>query len=495
MVKKLVLCVPNFSEGRDREKVDRIAGAFKNRKRVYLLDIEMDKDHNRTVLTILGGLDEMREAVFEAVKTATELIDLRAHQGAHPRIGATDVVPFIPIQATGMDECIKLAREIGEKIGSELGIPVFLYEEAAIRPERKRLEEIRKGWLQSLSERIKEDPGWAPDFGPNMIHPTAGATVVGARKPLIAFNVNLDTPDIKIAKKIAWRIRESCGGLPHVKAIGLFLEDKGIVQVSMNLTDYESTPPDRVFRKIEEEARSFGVEIKDSEVIGLIPEKALLMASCDLLKLKGFREDQILEKRLATFISEMRGQSFTDLLSSISAPSPAPGGGAVSALAGSLGAALAAMACGLTKDKDLNREAEELKRLMEEFRRLSVEDEMAYKSFINAIKIPKGDPQRIPIMEESLKKASLIPLKVAENGLNLLSIIEKIIPNANKKTLPDLKVGILMAISAVEGAVEYVIVNTASLSEQTFIKSCKEKTAQIKASLNDYRDRFRAYFP
>ncbi|HLF86779.1 MAG TPA: glutamate formimidoyltransferase, partial [Nitrospiria bacterium] len=173
MVKQMVLCVPNFSEGRDREKVDRIAGAFKNRKGVYLLDIEMDKDHNRTVLTILGGLDEMREAVFEAVKTATDLIDLRAHQGAHPRIGATDVVPLIPIKATGMDECVKLAREIGEKIGSELGIPVFLYEEAAIRPERKRLEEIRKGWLQSLSERINEDLAWAPDFGPNMIHPTA----------------------------------------------------------------------------------------------------------------------------------------------------------------------------------------------------------------------------------------------------------------------------------------------------------------------------------
>jgi formiminotetrahydrofolate cyclodeaminase len=391
-----------------------------------------------------------------------------------------------------MEDCIMAARELGKRIGNELDIPVFLYEEAAIRPERRRLEEIRRGWLQSLSERIKDDPAWSPDFGPNMIHPTAGATVVGARKPFIAFNVNLDTPDIKIAKKIAWRIRESCGGLPHVKAIGLFLEDKGIVQVSMNLTDYESTPPDRVFHKIEEETRSIGVGIKDSEVIGLIPEKALLMAYCDLLKLKGFKEDQILEKRIAPLLLEMEGQDLDDLLASISAATPTPGGGAVSAIAGSLGAALAAMAAGITKDKNIAGETEELKRLMEEFRGLADDDAIAYQGFISTLKIPKEDPQRKTRIEESLQKATLIPLSVADKGIKLLSIIEGIIPDVNKKTLPDLKVGILMAVCAVEGAVEYVIVNTASLSEQTFIRSCKVKTDQIKTSLNGYKERLHA---
>ena len=495
MKNKLILCVPNFSEGRDKGKVDRIAGAFKNRKGVHLLDIEMDKDHNRTVLTILGDLDEMREAVFEAVKTATELIDLRAHQGAHPRIGATDVVPFIPILDTGMDECIMLARDIGERIGSELGIPVFLYEEAATRPERRRLEEIRRGGLQSLSERIKDDPAWAPDFGQKMIHAAAGATVVGARKHLIAFNINLNTPDIGIAKEIAGRIRESGGGLPNVKAIGLKLKDKGMAQVSMNLTDYESTPPHIVFRRVEEEARSLGIEIENSEVIGLIPEKALVMASCDLLKLKGFKEDHILEKRMAPLLLEMKGQDLDDLLASISAATPTPGGGAVSAIAGSLGAALAAMASGLTREKDLNRETEELKRLMEEFSELADDDAMAYKGFISSLKIPKEDLQRKTKIEESLQKATLIPLSVAEKGIKLLSIIEGIIPDVNKKTLPDLKVGLLMALCAVEGALEYVSVNTSSLSDQAFVKSCKEKTDQIKVSLKGYKERFYAYFP
>lgn len=490
MVKKLVLCVPNFSEGRDKEKIDLIAGAIKNKKGVHLLDLEMDKDHNRSVLTIIGGMDEVREAVFEAVKKATELIDLRFHQGAHPRIGATDIVPFIPIEDIDMDECIMLAREVGERIGNELRIPVFLYEEAATRPERRRLEEIRRGGLESLSERIKNDPSWTPDYGPGIIHPTAGATVVGARKHLIAFNINLKVSDIRIAKEIAKRIRESSGGLPHVKAIGLLLKERNLVQVSMNLTDYESTPPHIVFQKVEEETTGFGTEIEDAEIIGLIPEKALTMASCALLKLKGFKEDQVLEKRIAPILP--KGQDFNDLLASISAPTPAPGGGAVTAIAGSLGAALAAMACGLTKDKDLNKETVALKKLVEEFRGLADDDAMAYRGFINTLRTQKEDPQRKARIEESLKKATAIPLSVAEKGIRLLSLIEEIIPNINKKTIPDLKVGILMAISTVEGAVEYVIVNTASLSDQAFVESCREKIDQIKISLKGYKERLYA---
>lgn len=489
MKKKLVLCVPNFSEGRDKGKIDRIAGAVQNRDGVYLLDLEMDKDHNRSVLTILAEIDKIKEAVFEAVRTATGLIDLRTHHGAHPRIGATDVVPFIPIQGTSMDECVRLAGDLGMMIGSELGIPVFLYEEAATRPNRRKLEEIRRGGLDSLSERLKDDPSWAPDYGPSMIHPTAGAIVIGAREHLIAFNINLKTADINIVREIARKIRESGGGLPDVKAIGLYLKERNLAQVSMNLTDYKITPPHLAYRKIEEETRRLETEIEGSEVIGLIPEEALIAASIDLLRLKGFKDDQILEKRIAPIISEMKGQGFDDLLASVSAPSPAPGGGAVSAIAGSLGAALAVMACGLTRDKDLSAKADILKGLMEEFRRLADDDAEAYRRFISARRIPKEDPGRKIMAEESLKNASLIPLNVAEDGLKLLSIIEEIIPDVNRKTIPDLKVAILMAISAVEGAVEYVIVNTASLSDHAFIKSCKDKADMIKSSLKGHKER------
>lgn len=487
MIKKIALCVPNFSEGQDKEKVDRIAKAIQEKDGVYLLDLEIDKDHNRSVFTILGGLNEIKETAFKAIKIAKELIDIRSHQGAHPRIGAADVVPFIPIQDASMEECVRISRELGERIGNELKIPVFLYEESATGPERKRIEEIRRGGIISLAERIELDPRWVPDYGPKMIHPTAGAIVVGARKYLIAFNINLKTLNLKIAKEIARRVRESSGGLPNVKAIGLLVEDKGVVQVSMNLTDYRTTPPHLVYRKVEEEARQFGVEIGESEFIGLIPGEALNMASIDLLKLKGFKEDQILEKRVATIL--LKWQGFDDLLVSISAPAPAPGGGAVSAIAGSLGAALAVMACGLTKEKDLNAKSDILKRLMEEFRIFADDDAMAYKRFIDATRISKGDPERKAMMEESLKKASLIPLKVAEDGIKLLSIIEEIIPDVNKKTIPDLRVAILMAISAVEGAIEYVVVNIASLSDQAFIESCKEKADQIKRSLRGYKDR------
>jgi len=296
--KKLVECVPNYSEGRRGEIIEKIADCFRGRKGVWLLDVSSDKDHNRTVITAVGEPSELFNAVFESVRVASELINMEEHRGEHPRIGATDVIPFVPLRGVTMEECVTLARELGKKIADELGIPVYLYEEAALRPERRKLEVIRKGQYEGLKEEISK-PERHPDYGPPKLHPTAGATVVGARKPLIAFNINLGTTDIDIAKKIAQFVRASSGGLAYVKAIGVDLKDKGLVQVSMNLTDYTKNSIYRVFELVKMEAERWGVPIVESEIIGLLPAEALFDSTSYYLKLHNFDPSkQVIEMRL-----------------------------------------------------------------------------------------------------------------------------------------------------------------------------------------------------
>jgi len=296
--KKLVECVPNYSEGRRGEIIEKIADCFRGRKGVWLLDVSSDKDHNRTVITAVGEPSELFNAVFESVRVASELINMEEHRGEHPRIGATDVIPFVPLRGVTMEECVTLARELGKKIADELGIPVYLYEEAALRPERRKLEVIRKGQYEGLKEEISK-PERHPDYGPPKLHPTAGATVVGARKPLIAFNINLGTTDIDIAKKIAQFVRASSGGLAYVKAIGVDLKDKGLVQVSMNLTDYTKNSIYRVFELVKMEAERWGVPIVESEIIGLLPAEALFDSISYYLKLHNFDPSkQVIEMRL-----------------------------------------------------------------------------------------------------------------------------------------------------------------------------------------------------
>ena len=295
---KIVECVPNFSEGQRADVIAAIADQVKSVEGVRLLDFEHDKDHNRSVMTFIGEPEKVKKAAFASCAKAAELIDLNEHKGEHPRIGATDVIPFIPISNMTMDECVSLARDLGKEIAEKLNIPVYLYEYAATKPERQNLANIRKGQYEGLREEIQKNPERKPDFGPSKLHSTAGATVVGARMPLIAYNVNLNTDDINIAKSIAKAIRYSSGGLRYVKALGLEIREKGIVQVSMNLTNYQKTPVFRVFELIKKEAERYGVEILGSEVVGLIPMNALIDSSEFYLRLENFNKSQVLENRL-----------------------------------------------------------------------------------------------------------------------------------------------------------------------------------------------------
>ncbi|MEE9490092.1 MAG: glutamate formimidoyltransferase [Thermoplasmata archaeon] len=297
-MERIVECVPNFSEGRREDVVKAIADAVGEFEGVKVLDVEMDASHNRSVVTFVGGPEECADAAFEAVKKASELIDMNRHEGEHPRIGATDVVPFIPVSGVTMDDCVSLARQLGSRVGEELGIPVYLYEHAATSPERKSLPHIRRGQYEGLKEEIRSDPERKPDYGPSELHPTAGATVVGAREFLIAYNVNLSTSDKGIAQRIAKTIRESNGGLKHVRALGFYIEEKDTAQVSMNLVNFHATPVQKVMEAIEEECTKLGVEVVSSEVVGLIPQEALTDSAILYLKLKEFERDQIIENRL-----------------------------------------------------------------------------------------------------------------------------------------------------------------------------------------------------
>ena len=293
----IIECVPNFSEGRDTETIEAISAPFKGQKDVKLLDVQSDEDHNRMVVTIVGTPDALKVALIKAMGIAIERIDMQQHQGQHPRMGAIDVVPFIPVKNFSMDQTVDYARKVAEEIAGTLNLPIFLYEASATRPERQNLASIRKGQFEGMAEKMK-DPSWAPDFGPAVIHPTAGVTAVGARMPLVAYNVNLDTDNIEIADAIARKVRHISGGLRFCKGIGIELHDRGQVQVSMNMTDYTKTALYRVFELIKIEAQRYGVNVVGSEVIGLVPMAALIDAAAYYMRLEDFTINQVLETHL-----------------------------------------------------------------------------------------------------------------------------------------------------------------------------------------------------
>ena len=292
---RIVECVPNFSEGRRQDVIDQIVASIGEVAGVRVLDVESDADHNRTVVTFIGEPQAVEEAAFRGIRRAAELIDMEQHRGAHPRMGATDVVPFVPVRGVTMNDCVQMARRLGARVGSELGIPVYLYEAAATRPERVNLAEVRRGEYEGIRQDIATDPQRIPDFGPRKMG-RAGATAIGARPPLIAFNVYLTTNDVRIAQAIAKAVRHSNGGLRYVKALGLLV--KGRAQVSMNLTDYRKTPIARVVEMIRAEAARHGVSIAESEIVGLVPQEALLDAAVHYLQLHHFNANQVLENRL-----------------------------------------------------------------------------------------------------------------------------------------------------------------------------------------------------
>jgi len=295
-MQKIVECIPNFSEGKDKTKINKIVDSAKKVRGARVLDVEWDKSHNRSLVTVVGSPEAVLKASFEMIKTATDLIDMNKHQGEHPRIGATDVVPFVPVSGVSIKDCVSLANRLGKKVAKELKIPVYLYEAAAKTKERVNLADVRKGEYEGLKEEIKTNPKKKPDFGPGLFHPTAGAIVVGARKYLIAFNVNLETKDVSLAQQIAAKVRERSGGLPGVKALGF--EVDGRAQVSMNLTDYEKTNIDEAYLAVQREAEKLKIKIKNSEIYGMIPLEAVVLAVNNMIKAGGFKIDQVLEKKL-----------------------------------------------------------------------------------------------------------------------------------------------------------------------------------------------------
>jgi glutamate formiminotransferase len=303
-MRRIVECIPNFSEGRNGEVVDAIVASIRSVPGAVLLDRESDPNHNRSVVTFVAEPESVVDAAIAGAKKAAELIDLNHHSGEHPRMGATDVIPFVPIKGVSMDDCIALARQCGERMWKELGIPVYLYEKAATRPERENLATVRKGQFEGIRDEISTNEARKPDFGEPRVHPTAGITAVGARPPLIAYNVNLGTSDVAIANKIAKAVRHQTGGLKYVKALGFELKDRGIVQVSMNMVNYEGTPLFRVFEMIKREAERYGVRVLGSEIVGLVPQNALNAVADFYLQLEAFSEEQILEHRMDLAIGE-----------------------------------------------------------------------------------------------------------------------------------------------------------------------------------------------
>lgn len=298
-LKKIMECVPNFSEGRDLSKVEKIADAFRGKEGVRLLDYSTDKDHNRCVITAIGEPDALGKAVVEAIAKAKELIDMNSHEGQHPRMGAADVVPFIPIRNVTMEDAVALAKMVAKEVGEQHGIPVFLYEKAAAAPHRENLADVRKGQFEGLTEKMKDTAQWTPDFGPSVPHPTFGAVAVGARMPLCAYNVNLDTPNLEIASAIAKKVRHIGGGLRYCKAMGVELAERKQTQVSMNLTDFTKTTLYSATEMVRMEAKRYGVNVVGSEIIGLIPQQALIDCAEYYLQIEDFNYDQIIENRIA----------------------------------------------------------------------------------------------------------------------------------------------------------------------------------------------------
>jgi len=472
MPSPLVECVPNFSEGRDQGTIAALRAAIVAIPGVKLLDVQSDAAHNRSVFTFVAPPPMAVDAAFAAVRVATARIDLTKHSGEHPRIGATDVVPFVPVTAVTMDECVALARRLGERVGKELEIPVFLYARAATRPERVLLPDLRRGEFEGMRERTIE-----PDFGPTHVHRTAGATAIGARPFLVAYNVYLDTPDVSIAKDIAKQIRTSSGGFPAVQASGF--EVDGLAQVSMNLLDIDMTPPATVFGAIKSLASKRGVDVKKSEVVGLIPERAIMRAAGATLSLPD-PEDHLLEAK----IRAAEGQSLDGWIDELAGGSPVPGGGSAAALAGALGAALVAMVARLTVGRKayaaVEPRAQEIlaegDRLRGELRSLVDEDAASYTRVSEAYKIPKDNPARVKAIDEGLLGAARVPLRVATLADQVRRLAAELAGIGNKNARSDAKVAEGLARAAITGALENVRVNVESLSDPALGRDLLEQT-------------------
>jgi glutamate formiminotransferase len=486
----LVECVPNFSEGRDKAKVDAIVEAMKM-DGVYLLDREMDSDHNRCVITLVGEREPIQEAAIRGVGKAAELIDLNQHQGAHPRMGAADVVPFIPIEGVSVEDCVTMARHVGEEIWKRYQIPVYLYESAATTPERQNLENIRRGQFEGIRDEIATNPARKPDFGDPRVHPTAGATVVGARKFLIAYNIFLNTTNVDIAKKIAKAVRFSSGGLRYVKGAGFLV--RGLAQVSMNLTDFEQTPIYRVFEFVKREAARYGVSPLSSEIVGLIPKKSLEQAAEWFLQVENFDSSLILENRLSAVMGGKMAvgglrAGVEPFVEQLAAPTATPGGGSAAAASGAMAAGLATMVATMSRgkkaylqyEKQLSEAIARLSLLREELKAAIDADAESFNTVMKAYKQAKESAGADGIIESALRQATGVPLSVAQKAREVAQIAEILKPITNPAMKSDLTTAIALAGAAIEGALANVEINLESIKDQTFVGETRKKAAAVK---------------
>ncbi len=497
---RLIECVPNFSEGRRPDVIAAIREAIAAIDRTAILDVSSDGSHNRTVITFVASADTAVDAAFAGIAQARDLIDLTKHTGEHPRMGAADVVPFVPLEGTTMDECIALARKLGERVGRELDIPVYLYERAATRRERENLADVRRGEFEGLRDSIPSDPARAPDFGPAHVHPTAGAVAIGARPFLVAYNVYLgDKENLAVAKKVAKAVRGSSGGLKHVKGLGL--EVDGQAQVSMNLVDIDQTPMHRAFDAVKMEAAADGVATTWSEIVGLVPERALFDAAVRHLQLDRFTVEQVLERKVRAATAQWAGgageERVSSFVASVASSNPTPGGGSVVAHVGALAAALGQMVAGLTvgRKKYASVEAEmrdigvRAASLGSRLAALVEVDARAYGAVSEAYKMPKepagAAAARQLAIEKALMGAAEVPLETARLCGEVAEIAAAVAARGNTNAVSDAGVAALLADAACRGAAYNVRINVAALPDRSVGSSLATEAQRLATETSE----------
>ncbi len=543
-MEKIVECVPNFSEGRNMKVIEEIVSAIKEVENVYVLDVDPGEATNRTVLTFVGEPESVKEAAFRAIKKASELIDMRYHHGEHPRMGATDVCPFVPVKGVTMEDCVRLAEELGKRVGDELGIPVYLYEYAAKEDYRRNLADIRAGEYEALPEKLKDDK-WKPDFGPaewNEHVAKTGATVIGARDFLIAYNVDLNTKDKKLANKIAKIIRERGykkkledgtrvqvpGKLKYVKAIGWYIDEYQRAQISINLTNFHKTPLWKVFEVAEEEARNIGLRVTGSEIVGLVPLEAMLDVGKHFLEKQGKStaiperdivhyailslglndvapfdpDEKIIEYKIEKMEKRKKliDMTLRDFADELSRDSPAPGGGSVAAINGALGAALASMVANLTYGKkkyadvwdDMLKVGEKAQELKDAFLSLIDEDTAAFDALMDAMRLPKKTEEEKKIREREIenatKRAIEVPLKTLRKSIEIFNLAEELADKGNPNALSDAGVSALTAYSAAYSAYLNVLINLAGLSDTAYAEKVREESNSLLKEAEERKD-------
>jgi glutamate formiminotransferase / formiminotetrahydrofolate cyclodeaminase len=504
---RLVECVPNFSEGRRAEVIERLARAVETVEGAAVLDTHIDPDHNRSVITFVAEADQVVEAAVRVVALAAELIDLRRHTGEHPRLGATDVLPFVPVRGVTMEDCIALAHEAGERIAHELGIPVYFYERAARRPDRVNLEDVRRGGYELLREEIASVEARAPDAGASRLHQNAGAIVVGARPLLVAYNVNLHTDDIGVARRIARAVRGRDGGLRYLKALGFELQSRGIVQVSMNLVDFEKTQLHHAFEAVRREAERYGVRVAGSEIVGLIPQAALDRAAEFFLQIENFAPGLVLENRIeAAFAGKGETKSVREFGEAVADGEPAPGGGAAAAQAASLGAALGEMIAHLTEGRekysDVQQEVEdalaELAPLRTHLRMAAARDAESFQRVMDARALPRESEDQRDLrggeIEAALKGAATVPLEVAGVAVQVLELLETLAEIGNPNALSDAATGAQLALAAVTSARYNVLVNTSEIEDEEFTAEHRSRAVDLLERAVEIAARVEALF-